>query len=336
MTSRTVLPLAAIAIMALGGTGTTPRGSETPPGFADSLSSSTAVFMRPGLLYIGHITLDYVSVLDPGTTQLVGRIKSGGGACCVDLVPTAAHGYIANYKSNDVTVFDRMTGKTIAAVPAGDHPSHLALTRDSKFLLIGHEGNDGLWFLDTRTNQITKKLPEGTGILCRCDSRKKIYQSQIFVPYIFVIDPETQTIAKRIHVGGRPLDLAITPDQKHLYIANFDLNEIEEIDTDTDSVVARIPHVGNARGIAITNDGSFGYVTNVTSSTVTVVGLGSREIVKVIPVGTMPTSIAFRNDGKYAYVSCQGNASVFVIDAQTQEIVRSIVVDSNPIQVQVR
>jgi YVTN family beta-propeller protein len=292
--------------------------------------------MRSGLVYIGHITLDYVSVLDPGTTQLIGRIKSGSGACCVDLVPTADRGYIANYKSNNVTVFDRKSGKTIATVPAGDHPSHITLTGDAEYLLIGHEASDGLWFMDTHTNQITKKLPEGTGILCRCDNRKKIYQSQIIIPYVFVIDPETQTIAKRINVGGRPLGLAIAPDQKHLYIANVESNELEEIDTETDSVVARIPHVNTARGIAITIDGRSAFVTNVTSSTVTVVDLGSREIVKVIPVGTMPTSIAFRNDGKYAYVSCQGSASVFVISTQTQEIVRSIIVDGNPIQVQVK
>jgi YVTN family beta-propeller protein len=292
--------------------------------------------MRSGLVYISHITLDYVSVLDPETNRLVGRIKSGMGACCVDLLSAADRGYIANYKSNDVTVFDKKTGKTIATVSAGEHPSHLSLTGDSKYLLIGHESNDGLWFLNTRTNQITKKIPEGTGILRRHDNGKKIYQSQIFIPYVFVIDPETQTIAKRINVGGRPLDLAFTPDQRHLYIANYDLNELEKIDTETDSVVARIPHLSNARGIAITRDARFAFVTNVVSSTVTVVDLASSEIVKVIPVGSMPTAVAFRTDGKYAYVSCQGSASVFVIDTQTQEIVRSIVVDSNPIQVQVK
>ena len=164
----------------------------------------------------------------------------------------------------------------------------------------------------------------------------KIYQSQIFVPYVFVIDPGAQTVTKRINVGGRPLDLALTPDRRYLYIANYDLNELEKIDTETDSVVERIPHVPNARGIAITRDGRFAFVTNVLPSTVTVVDLASAAIVKVIPVGTMPTSVAFRADGKCAYVTCQGSASLFVIDTQTQEIVRSIVVDSNPIQVQVK
>jgi len=336
MRIKQILPLAACASLAFGGSGTTPRANEMRLGNVDSVARSSAPYTRSGLVYVSHIALDHVSVLEPATAEVVGKIKSGSGACCVELSPAADRGYIANYRSNDVTVFDRKSGNAIATVPAGEHPSHLCLTGDSQYLLIGHESNDGLWFLDTRTNQISKKLPNGTGFLCRCDNLKKIYQSQIFVPYVFVIDPESQEIAKRITVGGRPLDLAVTPDQKHLYVANFDLNEVEVIDTEADTVVSRIPHVNNARGIAVTNDGQYAYVTNVTSSTVTVIDLGAAKIVKVIPVGAMPTSIAFCNGGKCAYVSCQGNASVFVISEETQEIVRSIVVDSNPIQVQVR
>ncbi len=336
MRPKMILFLAVIAVMAFGQSSIRPQTGEARTKKADGLSISPADFTKSGLVYISHVTLDYVTVLDPETNRFIGRIKSGNGPCCVDLMSAGDRGYIANYRSNDVTVFDRKTGKTIATVPAGEHPSHLSLTTDSRFLLIGHESSDGLWFLDTRTNQITKKLSEGTGILCRLDHGKKIYQSQIFIPYVFVIDPETQIVTKRINVGGRPLDLAFSPDQKHLYIANYDLNELEGIDTETDSVVVRIPHVSNARGIAVTRDARFAFVTNVESSTVTVVDLSSAEIAKVIPVGAMPTSIALRTDGKLAYVSCQGSASVFVIDTQTQEIVRSIVVESNPIQVQVK
>jgi YVTN family beta-propeller protein len=297
-------------------------------------SFSRDVSKKQGLIYVSHIVLDYVSVFDPESNQLLGKIKAGNGSCGVEL--SSDKGYIANYKSNDVTVFDKKTGKTITSVPAGEHPSHLVRTADFRYLLIGHESNDGLWFLDTRTDQITKKLPDGTGYLCRYEKGKKIYQSQIFAPYVFVIDPKTQTIAKRIDVGGRPLDLAFTPDQKYIYVANFNLNELEKIDTKADSIVARIPDVNNARGIAITLDGKFAFVTNATSSTVTVINLRSSAIVKVIPVGTMPTSIAISKDGKNAYVSCQGNASIFIIDTQKQEIVKSIPVGSNPIAVQVK
>jgi YVTN family beta-propeller protein len=248
----------------------------------------------------------------------------------------SSYGYIANYKSNDVTVFDKKTAMIIATVPAGEHPCHLILTADAELLLIGHESNDGLWFLDTRTNQIVKKLNDGRGILCRQENGNKIYQSQIFIPYVFVVDPQQMSFVKNIDVGGRPLNLAFTPDQKSLFVANFDLNEIEQIDTQTDSVVSRIPGVNNARGIAITLDGRFAYVTNVLFSTVTVVDLQSATIAKTIPVGKMPTSVAMSSDGKLAYVACQGKPSVDILNTETQEFVQSISVDSNPIEIQLK
>ena len=334
MKSKIIVSMLVFALIGLVQFETRSQSNNQKAKTKDSISVSLDISKRQGLIYVSHIVLDYVSVLDPESNHLIGKIKAGNGTCCVEL--SSDNGYIANYKSNDITVFDKKTGKTITSVTAGDHPSHLVLTADSLYLLIGHESNDGLWFLDTRTNQITKKLPDGTGYLCRYENGEKIYQSQIFIPSVFVIDPETQTIVNTIDVGGRPLELAFTPDQKYICVANYDLNELEEIDTEIDSVVARIPNVNDARGIAITLDGKFAYVSNVKSATVTIVDLASVAIVKVIKVGRMPTSIAFRTDGKYAYVSCQGNASIFVIDTQTQEIVKSIAVGSNPINVQVK
>jgi YVTN family beta-propeller protein len=292
--------------------------------------------LREGMIYVSHVSREYVSVLDPIDYKLDRKIKAGNGPCSIELSPRIGYGYIGNYKTNDVTVFDAKSGSTITTVAAGVHPGHLLLTSDSRYLLIGHESPDGIWFLDTRTNQIVKKLTEGTGIFCRDDAGKKIYQSQIFIPFVFVIDPTTQSIVKKIEVGGRPLDIALTPDGRSLYVANFDLDEVEQIDTQSDSVVARIPNVGNARGIAVTGDGKIAFVTNVRSSTVTVIDLASRAIVKTIAVGRMPTSIALSVDKKYAYVSCQGNESLAVIDVRTHELLRSVSVDDNPIQVQVR
>jgi YVTN family beta-propeller protein len=306
------------------------------PAAYDSLTTTSNSFNRTGLLYVSHITRGIVTVIDPTADGIVGQIKSGDGTISIDFMPDGDKGYIANYSSSDVTVFDRKTGKTMATVPAGEHPTDLLLTGDAQYLLIAHESDEGIWILDTRYNQIAKRLGEGTGPLLRNEKYKKIYQSQIFTPYVFVIDPQTQAITKRIAVGGRPLGIALTPNQRFAYVANFDLNEVEKIDVEIDSVVARIPHISNARGIAISPDGKFAYVTNVVSSTLTIIDLANDSPSKTISVGRMPTAVTFRLDGKYAYVACQGKASVSVIDVQNSEYVRSIEVADNPINVQIK
>jgi len=113
---QVVLSPAIVALMALGVFSTSPQTIEARTGVDSTSSISPAPFMRSGLVYISHITLDHASVLDPETNRIIGRITSGNGTCCVDLLPGVDRGYIANFNSNDVTVFDRKTGKTLATV----------------------------------------------------------------------------------------------------------------------------------------------------------------------------------------------------------------------------
>jgi YVTN family beta-propeller protein len=242
-------------------------------------------------------------------------------------------GYIANYLSNDITVFDQRTGKTLATVPAGDKPCHLTLTQDGRTLLIGHESDAGLWFLDTRTDSIVKKLPEGSGSFCQSMRGEKIYQSQIFTPFVDVIDPATLSIVKKISVGGRPMSGAITPDGRFLYVSNFDLQGVQKIDLSSDSVVGLIPNVKNPRGIALSWDGRTAYVPDVVNSRLSIVDLTTSAVVKTLRVGSMPVAVCLDADGSHAYVACQSGASVTVIDTRTNSLVHSIAVDWDPIQI---
>ena len=290
---------------------------------------------QPGLAYVCHITQSYVSVIDTRTNRLVGIIPCGNGSNDIAFSPDGERGYIGCFNSNDVTVFDRKTNRTIAEVPAGDHPMSLVVTPDSRKVLVSHQSNDNIWVLDTKTNSIVRHLDEGWGNLQWAGSGTILYQSQVFRPFVYRIDPNTLSISRKISVGGRPLGLAFTPDGRYAYIANFDLNELEKIDTQADSVVARLGGVQGPRGIAITPDGKLAYVTNVQQGRVSVVDLDKQTLIKEISVGAAPTSVAITPDGTCAYVSCQGASKIAVIDLARNEVVQSIEVADNPISISI-
>ncbi|MGA2624950.1 MAG: YncE family protein [Bacteroidota bacterium] len=287
---------------------------------------------RP-LLFVSHISENYVSVIDPATNRIVGRIKGGRKTMSVAISPLQDVGYIANYLSNDVTVFDQRAGKTLATVPAGEHPCYLNLTPDGRTLLIGHESDDGLWFMDTRTDSIVKKLPEGSGSFCQSKTSEMIYQSQIFTPFVDIIDPARLSIVKKISVGGRPMTGAITPDSRFLYVSNFDLQGVQKIDLTSDSVIGIISNVKNPRGIALSPDGRTAYVPDVVNSRLSIVDLTASTVVKTVRVGSQPVSVVLDGDGSHAYVACQSGASVSVIDTRTGSLIHSIPVDWDPIQI---
>jgi YVTN family beta-propeller protein len=289
----------------------------------------------PGLCYVSHITHDFVSVIDTKTDSLIGKISSGSGSCDIVLSPNSEIGYIANYSSNDITVFNKITNERLKTVPLGTHPSHILITPDGQFVLITHESPDGFWVMSTKDNQIINKNQNISGYLLNNTVNNKIYISAIFTPFVFELDPVDQSMIRQIEVGGRPMDIAITPDGKFIYVPNFDLHEVEKIDTQLDSVVNRIHNINNGRGIAISPDGNYAYVTNVISNTVTVIDLKNDTVFKTIPVGKMPTSAGVDKINNCIYVSNQGEASVSVIDIKSNEVVKTIPVADNPITVRV-
>ncbi|MGA7720373.1 MAG: tetratricopeptide repeat protein [Ignavibacteriaceae bacterium] len=311
------------------------RNQIPPPAIYKGLSDKYPGIGSPGLCYANHITHDFVSVIDTKTDSLIGKISSGSGSCDIALSPNSENGYIANYNSNDITVFNKITNENLKTVPVGEHPSNLLITPDGQFVLITHESPDALWVMSTKDNQIINKNHNITGHLLNDTANNKIYSSAIFTPYVFVLNPINQAIIKQIEVGGRPMDLAITPDGKFIYVPNYDLSEVEKIDTHLDSVVNRIHNINNGRGIAISPDGNYAYVTNVIYNTVTVIDLKNDTVFKTIFVGRMPTSARANVINNCIYVSNQGEASISIIDIKSNAVVKTIPVADNPIYLRI-
>ena len=287
----------------------------------------------PSFGLVCHITHDFVTVIDLNDNQVVDTIHAGEGTDWVAGFDKTSTGYITDFKSNDVAVINSNDPHRYSVIPVGEHPVCIRLTLDGKTALISHQSQDGLWFMDTKTREITAKIPEGTGMLYFLKNQNKFYQPAIFSPFIHIIDPVKQEITRSVWVGGRPMGLAFTPDGKYAYIPNYDLKEVQIFDTGIDSVVKVIPGIGNPRGIAITPDGKYALVTNVTSNTLTVIGIDSNAVAKVIPVDRMPTDVAVTEDGKYAYVTNQGSGSISVISLGKLEVVAHIEVPSDPITI---
>jgi len=288
-----------------------------------------------GFVYVSHISQDFISVIDTKSDSLIGNITSGKGTDGVAFSSLSGKGYIINYNSNDITVFNKKTNKKVSTVPAGAHPSNILITPDGRFALITHESQDGLWIMSTTDNEFISKIPAISGIPVNDTFNNKIYISAIFSPFVFVLNASDLSLVKQIKTGGKPLGVAISPDGKYAYVANYELNEVEKIDTELDSVVDKIPEIKNGRGIAVSTDNRYVYVTNVNSNAVTVIDLTDNKISVVIPVGKMPTSICIDNENKCAYVSNQGSASISVIDTKTNTVIKTISVADNPIRVQI-
>jgi YVTN family beta-propeller protein len=72
---------------------------------------------------------------------------------------------------------------------------------------------------------------------------------------VSVIDTATNTVATTVAVGTAPLGVAVTPDGKHVYVANQGSSSVSVIETTGNTVMATVA-VGIAPiGVAVTPDG---------------------------------------------------------------------------------
>ncbi len=138
-----------------------------------------------------------------------------------------------------------------------------------------------------------------------------------------MIDTETnQVLGTPIGVGTTPIPIAITPDGKRAYVANYEENSVSVIDTETNAVIGSPIKVGiEPWGIAITPDGKDAYVANEQEESVSVIDTETNQVVGApITVGSEPYVVTITPDGKTAYVANFGTDTVSVIDTQTNEV----------------
>jgi YVTN family beta-propeller protein len=160
-----------------------------------------------------------LSVYDPVAGQPLGRFTfdspthTSNYPLGVAVLPDGSRAYVAGERDGVVYVLDtadpaRMT--QLAAVATGARPAAVLLTPDGKRLFVANSQSDTISVIDTATNTAT-----GTVLLRPGTSRGPI--------------------------NATPINLALSPDARTLYVALADLNAVGVVDVPSLSLTGLIP-----------------------------------------------------------------------------------------------
>ena len=235
--------------------------------------------------------------------------------------------YVTNSNSTTITIIDIHTNTVIGVIDGFDGPSGMVITPDGTKAYVNNYGG-----------------PEGVGSGNGTTVR--------------IVNLNTNTIVgSPITVGLAPAALAISPNGKYVFVANYvdgnpGTGTLTVIKTDLNNVVGTIPGFSGPFAIAITPDGKYAYVTNFGSNnfepigtTVSVVKLKKGLIVDTIELGIQPSGVAITPDCRYAYVTnyntlyagenftdlTAGQGTVNIIDTQKHKVIPpTIVVGQSP------
>ncbi|MGA2500843.1 MAG: hypothetical protein ABSH20_24160, partial [Tepidisphaeraceae bacterium] len=182
-----------------------------------------------------------VAILDTATGREIGRYVFADSIAGTSNFPLAAAGlrsgaklYVASQRDACVYVLDTSDPKSpklAGRIASGSHPSGLLLSRDQSRLYIANAHSDTVSVVKTAADTIVATV---------------------------LLRPE---VAKDLP-GATPTGLALSPDERTLYVALGDMNAVGVIDTQAASLLGYLPAGWYPTGVAVSPDGKNLLVAN--------------------------------------------------------------------------
>lgn len=227
---------------------------------------------------------------------------------------------------NSVTRFDGCPMQLTATIPiVAPGPLQAALTADNSTLVVTSY-NQGITFIDTATNTVTKTLFTNgsvfpSGIAIRNDGLAYVTSLIDNNPAVLVMNANTRTILGTISIPvAYPHSVYFTPDGTTALVTCPITNYVFVIDVLTSTVSTAVP-IGGPRDVAFNRNGTRAYITStIFPSSVKVVDLATFQIVDSYPIDGDPGYVQIARDGRSLTVMDLDSSKKWSIDLATRNI----------------
>ena len=175
-----------------------------------------------------------------------------------------------------------------------------------------------------------------------------IYTASLSENQLIIINTQTNEVDEFVDLNPHkgPVALAVSPDDRWLYISCQLSNEVLVVDLQSRTIAAAIPVGEKPWHIIVSPDGNRVYVGNNGSDNASVIDTATRTVVATIehPGFAQPHGIAMTHDGKYVFISNRNTTgryvprhdlgdnakvgTVVVIDTATNQVIKVLEIEA--------
>lgn len=308
-----------------GGTGS----GRAPGAGGDSVGAA----MPHHLSVISHPEGATVTVTEADGTILHGTTPFGTEAVGRATVRLTMHG--RNPLSEEVTLdhnrtLDRYLDPTgqllheIGTLRSGSAPKQVAFTPDGSELWVTDLAGDGVEVFDARTLKRIDDIKLGADgavevIFNRAGTRA--YASQMETASVFEIDTSTRTVLRQMMTySSWSKYLALSPDERTLYVANWSGDNVTELDLGTGTVRRQIRTVDTPRGLYVTPDGKRLFVAGFGAGQLQRITLATGASKILLSTGGAMRHLVGDPSRGLLYADDMARDEVFVVDLATERV----------------
>jgi YVTN family beta-propeller protein len=209
----------------------------------------------------------------------------------------------------------------------------LAFSRDEKHLYVS--GGYDNWVLDFHlqdnklgnadTIKINNPWPKNkvcpTGIVTN-KSNTRLYVVTKEDSSLYVIEPATRAIIKKVQLPGMAYSCSLMPDEKTLYISLWGIAKVAVYNTVADNIETIINTGSHPNELLLNKKGTQLFVANANDNTVSVINTKSNKVIETISTVLYPTrlagsttnGLALSADEKNLYIANADNNCLAVFD----------------------
>ena len=219
-------------------------------------------------MYVADYVAGELVKIDSVTDATVSAVSTGVNSADVIVSRDGTYAYVAN--SNNVpgsisrvntSTFTAISRTVTGAGVGNTNPNGLSISPDGSRLFFAGPGDDRLVrVLTSEFNNASVDLTSGVTVgdqnyqTAITSDGSRIFVASSLNNAVYVVDSSTLQISATIPVGAFPLDLAISPDDTYLYVANLFSSNVSKIRL-SDYTVTTIAIGAGPSGLAIGGPG---------------------------------------------------------------------------------
>ena len=257
-----------------------------------------------------------ITIYDATTLAPQGAIDLPGVVVETTLSADGSTIFASNFTRDSVQLVDTKTHRVTREINVGLHPKILVLSRDGKTLYAANWNGNSVTEVDVAKGTVVRTLP--TGVHPRgmaLAQNGTLYVANFDGATIDVFKGADHSQTYRLAACAIPRHLALSPDEKTLYVSCYHDSQLWALDVATERFVHTVAVGKNPKSIEVSRDGRYVYSADYgPSNSVSIVDTTTwTATTYTVPGLDRGSGLTVYADGKHAAVTGWCDNHVFLV-----------------------